>query len=364
MEKHSMSRFHPPRCAAIAAALLTALAAPLNAARAAEGQPSALVRVAPLRQGKLSVDVDAYGHVELAASRSVVVAFPRPVRVLAVDVRVGQRVRRGQPLLRCAGAPGSELAWRQAQAALRQARAALARSQRLAAQQLASQADVDAARRALADARAQRDAARAQQLGTAAQTVRAAFDGVVEAVPVAPGAQLAAGAEALRLAPDSALQAVVGVSPAVAAQLHAGQPASVRAVFESTPAAAARVAQIAGALDARSRLVDVTLELARRRGAADGGAATAWLPGAAVQATFALQPWQGWVVPRQAVLRDAAGQAYVFQDDHGRARRVDVALRRDTADASGISGALDAGLPLVVLGNYELSDGMALRVQR
>jgi RND family efflux transporter MFP subunit len=358
MEKPSMSRLHPTRRATIAAALLAVLATAFGAARAADPQPTALVRVAPLRQGELSVDVDAYGHVELAASRSVVVSFPRPVRVTAVDVRVGQRVHRGQPLLRCAAAPGSDLAWRQARAALRQARAALARSRRLAAQQLASQAEVDAARRALADARAQLDAARAQQLDVKVQIVRAEFDGVVEAVAVAPGAQLGAGTEALRLAPGTALQAVVGVSPEVAAQLRAGQPARVDAVFDASAATTARVAQVAGALDARSRLVDVTLELPQP------AAAAAWLPGAAVQAAFALQPWHGWVVPRQAVLRDARGQAYVFQDDHGRARRVDVALQRDSAEASGISGPLDAKLPLVVLGNYELADGMALRVQR
>ncbi len=353
-----MFAFESKRWATIAAALLAVLATPLGAARAADVQPTALVRVAPLRQGELSVGVDAYGHVELAATRALAVSFGRPVRVIAVDVRVGQRVRRGQPLLRCAGAPGSELAWRQAQAALRQARAALARSQRLAAQQLASQADVDAARRALADARAQRDAARAQQLGAGAQTVRAAFDGVVEAVAVMPGEQLAAGAAALRLAPAAALQAVVGVSPAVAAQLRPGQPVTLHAVFGAAPPLIASVAQVAGALDARSRLVDVTLELPQP------AAAAAWLPGAAVQAAFALQPWHGWVVPRQAVLRDARGQAYVFEDDHGRARRVDVTLLRDSAEASGISGPLDARLPLVVLGNYELADGMALRVQR
>ncbi len=335
------------------ATLAVALSATASVAHAL---PSAPVRVAPLHRGSLSRDIDAYGQLELATARNIDVSFPRAVEVLAVDVRAGQRVRRGQPLLRCTGVPGSDLPWRQALAALRQARSDLARAQRLAARQLATQADLAAARRALADARVRRDAARAQQLGSGQRTVRAAFDGVVETVAVVPGAQLPAGSSAMRLAPQGALQAVVGVSPRVAAQLRVGQPAHLQLVFEPALQADARVLQIAGALDPRSRMVDVTLQ--------PESSAAHWFAGSAVQVEFALQTWHGWVVPRQAVLVDPTGQAYVFQDNHGHAHRVDVTLDRDTATGSGISGPLDPALPLVVLGNYELSDGMALRVQR
>ena len=76
-----------------------------------------------------------------------------------------------------------------------------------------------------------------------------------------------------------------------------------------------------------------------------------------------LQSWAGWVVPRQAVLQDPSGQAYVFQDDHGLARRVNVRIEADQGERSAISGPLRASLPLVVLGNYEVHDGMALRTQ-
>jgi len=62
------------------------------------------------------------------------------------------------------------------------------------------------------------------------------------------------------------------------------------------------------------------------------------------------------------VLQDAQG-AYVYQDDHGKARRVPVHIAIDSGLQTGITGPLDSALPLVVQGNYELRPGMALRAQ-
>jgi hypothetical protein len=60
------------------------------------------------------------------------------------------------------------------------------------------------------------------------------------------------------------------------------------------------------------------------------------------------------------VLTDARG-AYVFQVAAGKARRVDVTPGTESAGLVAISGALDPALPVVVLGNYELQDGMPVR---
>ncbi|MDE1929366.1 MAG: HlyD family efflux transporter periplasmic adaptor subunit, partial [Burkholderiales bacterium] len=179
-------------------------------------------------------------------------------------------------------------------------------------------------------------------------------DAVVTAVLATPGSMLAAGSPALMLAPLGRAELVVGVPPDVAQALRPGQSAIVRATFDGQRKAQARVASIGGMVDAQTHLVDVVL---------DGPAlASGWMPGTAIEARLALDAWSGWVVPRQAVLRDASGQAYVFQDDHGRALRVAVTLAIDTPERSGITGALHPDLPLVVRGNYELADGMALKV--
>ncbi|MDE2397390.1 MAG: efflux RND transporter periplasmic adaptor subunit [Burkholderiales bacterium] len=339
-----------------AAATLAPLAHAADAPQAPDGGPTAQVRVAALQRGSLSREMTALGSVRVGNAQAVGVSFPRPVEVMRVLVRPGSVVRRGQALLAVRGVAGGDIAFVQARDAVDFARLDLQRVRRLAERQLMTQAEVDAARKTLADAQAQLAAAQAQQLGRGEITQGAPFDGVVTSVQATPGSVLGSGSPALMLAPAGRAEVVVGVPPDVAHGLRPGQAATVHATFDGEQTAQARVAAIGGIVDPQTHLVEVVLEVpAPARG---------WMPGTSIQARLALDAWSGWVVPRQAVLRDAAGQAYVFQDDHGRALRVDVTLAIDTPERSGLTGKLHPDLPLVVLGNYELADGMALKVER
>ena len=341
------------RKAGSALSLACALAAAGLAPARADVAPTALVRTAALQRGELTRSVSCVGTVQTASGGTLSVDFARAVRVQRVLVRAGQSVRRGQALLEVGNTAAGAAGYAQAREALRFAKAELARQLRLRTQQLATQSQVDAARRSLADARAALAAQQAQGLGRSRQTLQAPFDGVVQSVQAAPGMRLAAGATALSLAPRQGLQAVVGVDPRDATELAPGTVAQVHSVFDPARSLRATVLDVAGRVDPASGRVEVRLAL---------GAAPRWLlPGLAVQASLPLQAWSGWLVPRQAVLRNADGQAYVFQDDHGRARRVAVQVEGDEGERSAISGALRPSLPLVVLGNYELKDGMALR---
>ena len=321
----------------------------------AESGPVAQVKVAALRRGTLNQEAEALGDVRIGTAQRFAIAFPRNVQVSRLYVYAGETVHRGQALIGVKGAPGTDLAFAQARAAERFAKEDLARTRELASRQLATRVQVTAAEKALADANAQLAAANAQQLGRGANVRGAPFDGIVTAVTARAGGQLAAGTPALVLSQVDHPEVVVGVSPDIAGQLRIGQAATLQAVFDGDQQANATVQSVAGMVDSKSHLVDVVLKLSPTP--------TAWMPGLPVQASFALRPWTGWVVPRQAVLRDEAGQAYVFQDDNGKARRVDVSLEIDTPTQSGIAGALNPTLPIVVLGNYELTDGMALKEQ-
>ena len=344
-----------PRTAgrALSAACLLAVAAAVSHPAFADTAPSALVRTAALQRGTLTQSLDAVGTVRTASGGTLSVDFARPVRVRRVLVRAGQCVQRGQALLGVDNTAAGGAAYAQAREALRFAKAELQRQLRLQQQQLATQSQVDAARRSLADARATLAAQQAQGMGRAQEMVRAPFDGVVQMVQATSGMRLAAGATALSLAPREGLQAVVGVDPRDASDLRAGTAARLRSVFDPEQSVKATVLDVAGRVDPASGRVEVRLAL---------GATPRWLlPGLAVQARLPLHAWSGWLVPRQAVLRNADGQAYVFQDDHGHARRVTVQVQGNQGERSAISGALAPSQPLVVLGNYELKDGMALR---
>jgi membrane fusion protein (multidrug efflux system) len=84
------------------------------------------------------------------------------------------------------------------------------------------------------------------------------------------------------------------------------------------------------------------------------------VPGMHVRAMIKVGQHSGLAVPRSAVLTDANG-AYVFQVLAGKAHRVNVTQGIETQGMIAISGPLDPKLPIVVLGNYELQDGMPVR---
>ena len=77
-------------------------------------------------------------------------------------------------------------------------------------------------------------------------------------------------------------------------------------------------------------------------------------------ATIQSDDYTAWAVPRAAVLNDEQGD-HLFQLDHGKAHRVDVQLRQPEGDTVGVLGKLDAKLPVIVQGAYEVDDGSAVR---
>jgi RND family efflux transporter MFP subunit len=334
----------------LAAALLPA--AVLPAVRAAE--VSAAVVTAPLQRGELLHTLRAFATVQVPTSATQTVTFPRPLRVLAVDVHPGQAVRRGQTLALLAADAASSLAWAQAQNAVRFARDELDRQLALQAQQLATQSQVDAARKALADAQAQLQALQQQGAGQAQTAVTAPFDGVVLAVSAAPGDVLAAGSPLLQLGRAGSVQAAASVPPEDAARLQPGQAVRLTAVFDPQRQWLGTLRSVGAAVDAKTQRLPLLIALPAQPAPPPAGTA--------LQADIVLGRWRGWVVPRDAVLQDAHG-AYVYQDDHGKARRVPVHIALDAGLQTGITGPVDPALPLVVQGNDVLRPGMGLRVQ-
>ncbi|MBN2690315.1 MAG: efflux RND transporter periplasmic adaptor subunit [Burkholderiaceae bacterium] len=329
------------------------LSAVLPAAPAAEPAVSALVQTAPLQRGELLHTLRAYAVVQVPASQTQTLTFQHAMQVQTVAVHAGQAVRKGQLLATLRSDASSALAYNQAQTAVSFAQSELGRMTTLKAQQLATQAQVDAARKALADAQAQLRSLQQQGAGQALTTVSSPEDGVVLAVSAAPGDLLAIGSPLLQLGRRGSLQALAGVPPEDAQRLQPGQPVRLSAVFDPGQHWQGTIRSVGAAINPKTQRLDVLIALPAQPG----------LPvaGTSVQADMVLGRWRGWVVPRDAVLQDERG-AYLYQDDQGKARRVPVQIALESGLQTGITGALDPKLPLVVAGNYELRDGMALRL--
>jgi RND family efflux transporter MFP subunit len=335
--------------------LAFAMSLPLTtAAAAAADAPSVLVKTGALRKQTVSETLTVYGTVMPATGAAQNVSFPRPVQVARLLVAPGQLVKRGEALLELSTEASATAAYRQAASAATFAQGELERTQHLAAQQLATRSQVAAARKALQDAQSALAAQQKLGSGLASQIVKAPFDALVTAISVQQGDRIQPGTTALQLARSGALRALLGVEPEDAGRVRVGMPLRLASVFGNGDTVNATVSQVFGAINPQTRLVDVAARLA--------GSTRGLLPGMQVRGFIDLGGRKSWVVARAAVLRDGRG-AYLYQVSDGHARRVDVTVGVESGGVVAVSGKLDSQLEVVVLGNYELRDGMRVREQ-
>jgi RND family efflux transporter MFP subunit len=176
--------------------------------------------------------------------------------------------------------------------------------------------------------------------------------GVVTALRVGLGERIAANAPLLDFTPTHALLALLGVQPDDGPRLRPGMAVQLRAVY-GTQTFAGTLRMVGQSINPQSHLLDAQVELPAAAGAK-------LLAGTPLQAQIRTADFTAWSVPRAAVLHDAHGD-YLFQVEHGHAKRVDVTLRSAQGDPVGVAGPLDPQAKVIVLGVYELDDGAAVR---
>jgi multidrug efflux pump subunit AcrA (membrane-fusion protein) len=130
--------------------------------------------------------------------------------------------------------------------------------------------------------------------------------------------------------------------------LHAVVSAGVQ-----TPAIELAVSEVQDAVDPKTQLVGAVALL-------PPGLARQLAPGMKVRAQLQLGALSAVAVPRDAVLTDEKGD-YLFQVADGKAHRVPVSRRLDDGTLVAIAGLSEMKQPVVVEGNYELEDGMAVK---
>ncbi|WP_301233103.1 MULTISPECIES: efflux RND transporter periplasmic adaptor subunit [Pandoraea] len=326
----------------------------------ASAQTSAVsVTTLPVRQAVIAQPVSAYGAVSASGAAVQSITLPYTVRVATLRIAPGQRVTKGTPLMDVVADATATLARDQASTSLSTARRDLTHTKALYDAHLATQSQLDAAQKTLDDA-TQADAVQ-QRVGATngTQTLRAPFDGVVVQVNAGQGDQVSAGTALGLLARDGQRaqvpNVVLSVEPSRAGSIRPGDVVVVRAVAAnlSGQTVSGKVATIGAAIDPVTQAVVVTAMVPD---------SPSLIPGTRVSASIQTQPAQHWVVPRSAVLRDKDG-AYLYQvDGLHRAHRIAVRPKVDAGDKYGVDGELLKGAPVVVAGNYELTEGMAVTI--
>jgi len=343
-----------PRGPALLIALLAlAAAAPVVRTATEEDQraaTSALVEVTALRRGTLPRTTLVYGTMQPSnASRHLVMA-PSAAVVAGITVRLGETVAKGAPLIRLNPTPTAAAAYAQAESAQRLASDLAARTRTMVGQHLATAQQLAAAEKAETDARASLAALKTQ--GAAGPNVlRTPFAATVTALSAGVGSIVAEGAPLLELARPAEVVLRAGVVPAVANEIAAGNVAEVTPLGRSG-AFPARVLLRGAVVDAASGLVPIEIGLSHG----------ALLPGETAVATVTTGMVPGFIVPHAAVLLDDEGHPYVVQAVGGVARKVAVRVLASHAEQDAIEGTLDPAAPLVLAGNYQLDNGMKVRI--
>lgn len=308
---------------------------------------SAQVSTEPARKGSLPDIVSAYGTAMPALDASTTLSVQAAGQVAHFDVAAGALVKRGQPLLRFALAPAAVAAYQQAREAWQVARTQRDNTAQLLARQLATRDQLAQADKAMRDARSTLDALGQQQGEGSTMTLSAPFDGIVSAVTAVQGDALQPGAPLLSLGRADGIVVHVGVEPDPAHPVVPGDPVTLLPLGPGAPLQGV-VKRVASMLDARTRLLDVEI--------APTGKVVA---GMAYRADITVGQWQGWLVPRDAMVGGGAAWQ-VFQVADGKAVKVPVTIVGESDVISVVSGALDPQRPLVVVGNTQLEDGMAV----
>lgn len=338
------------RWRAIAILWMCASATALDAA-----ETSALVRAsAPVRM-TLARQLTGYGSVAAGTGKTINVTLPHAAIVRRLGVAVGSQVKAGELLAEIDTDPTVTQGYALARNAADSARGETARLERLLAERLATQSQLAAARKTLADAEAALDAQRRLGADQPAATLRAPSAGVVMAVSAAPGDRLGPGALILQIARDGSLRVNLGIEPGESRGIRPGARVTLTPLFEGLEAFEGRVAQVQGIVNPQTQLVDVLVSI-------DRPPRTGTLFGLRLRGEVEIERRDAWTVPRLAVLRDATG-AHVFQVVNGRAKRATVERGMENGDRIEIRGDIDPRLRIVHEGNYVLRDGMAVREQ-
>jgi RND family efflux transporter MFP subunit len=342
------------RLFALAAVLAGCGAAPQEDSAANRNARVAVSTTMPVQQ-TFHDTVQAWGSAVGDPHRARAISLAHGGQIVALKIAPGQTVTRGQALLTITPDPAARSAWQQAQGALTLARGELKRNEQLAAQHLATQSQLAAARKALTDAQAALDAQRTLGGAVAEETVSAPADGVVTALGVGLGERVAANAPLLSFTPAHGLIVQLGVQPEDRAKLRSGMQVQLHNVYGPVAGFTGSLGLIGQAVDAQTHLLPAQVEVA-----ADAGATL--VAGTALKAQIQTADYTAWAVPRAAVLHDEKGE-YLFQIDNGHAKRVAVTVRNPDGDTVGVQGPLDAQAKVIVLGAYELNDGDAVQEQ-
>ena len=319
---------------------------------ATEEKPVAKVETTPIKRQVITQSLDLFGIIASAPSGDQVVAAPFDCVIRAIHASTGAHVATGDLLLEIAPSPDTELQLESTRSAFALATKALAATQERYDLKLANSQDLLAAQQAEQEAKAKIASFEKRGLGGEGKIV-ATNAGTVSKLELATGALITTGTALITLSTDNQLEARLGIEANNVDQAKPGQLATLTSINRPKAEPVKSNVRIVGAsFDPANASAEVHVPV-------PSGATL--MPGEHVIGSIELQSKEALVIPRSAVLPNEEHQI-VFTVKDGKAIRHEVQVGITSGDLVEISGGnLNTGDLVVTLGNYELTDGMAVQ---
>jgi membrane fusion protein (multidrug efflux system) len=318
---------------------------------AADDAPVVSVRTVEISQGTIQQTLTAYGTVISQPGEVQVLSVPFECRVVHVLAVAGQQVSAGDLLVEAEPSPDARLQWEEANHAVAAASKQLQQVQQRFDQRLATKQEQFQAQQDLQSA--QITLANLEKRGVASrQNLVADLAGIVSKVDVQEGQIVPAGGPLVELAVENRFEVKLGIEPEEVAYLRIDQPVSLFAPDRGSPTAiSGKLRMITRRVNPDTRLVDVFVSLPPD---------ARLLLDQYVRGQLTIASEHALVVPREAVLPEEDGYA-LYTVEHDRAVKHTVALGFQNAGMVSVRGdTLEEGQRVVVVGNYELENGMAV----
>lgn len=324
-------------------------AQPAQASTAPAPRSGVPVEVGKVELMTVNEEVEALGT--LAADESVVIAPEIAGRVIALGFKEGDRVKKGQDLVKLDTAIlDAEL--KQLQADLGLARDTFERNRSLSQRGVGTQVAFDEATAKLASAEAR---VQLSQAKLAQSTIRAPFDGVVGLRSVSVGDFVAVGKTLVTLTNIDPIKVDFRVPETFLSRVKVGQSIGVK-----VDALAGR--EFEGKIFAIDPVVDINGRAIRLR-ASVPNADLALKPGLFARIVIQVdQRDNALVVPETAVMPDGVGKM-VYIVENGKAKRVQVEIGKRLPGKVEIVKGVTPAMQIVTAGQMRLRDGATVSIK-
>lgn len=315
-------------------------------------QPIAQVKTTIIKKKMMVRSVPVNGVITFAPGQVQEIAFNTEVVVDKIFVQAGQSVKKGRPLVKLSLSPNEKVNLSNAEASVSFAEKEYRRQDELKTKYLASNMDVQNALQALLKAKAEYNNLMIV-VNKIKNPITASVDGVVEKLNIQPGQIISAATSIISI--GSILQANCNIPADYKNKISLNQTVLITSLNNQGHSILTKVDEISGKIDSSSATTYFISSIKESSGFVAGEPIIGQVYINAAESQL--------YVPKSAVVYDG-NTPYIFINKNGAAQQEPVTVLFQEQDSIYINSAkIHTGDEVVYIGNYELEDGMKLRVE-